>query len=295
MKGKDFFPMSPEIIESVIEEMGDGISIQDTNFKVLYQNGVHKGFIGEHTGEYCYKAYEKKENICDGCPVAMSFEDNKVHTAERVVTINDELKYFEITSSTLKDPDGNIIGAIENVRDITERRKVEEALKESEERYLLLFTNVPFGWAYHKIIVDGNNKPIDYIFLEVNDAFEKQTGLKREDSIGNKVTEVLPGIEKDPANWIGRYGEVAQTGKGIRFDNYAEPLGKWFSVTAFSPKKGYFIVVFDDITERKKAEEELKARTEELKRINKAFVGRELKMVELKKEIEELKARSGKS
>ena len=152
--------------------------------------------------------------------------------------------------------------------DVTEHRKVEEALKESEERYRMLFMNVPFGWAYHRIIVDGNNKPIDYIFLEVNDAFEKQTGLKREDSIGNKVTEVLPGIEKDPANWIGRYGEVAQTGKGIRFDNYAEPLGKWFSVTAFSPKKGYFIVVFDDITKRMKAEEELEIRAKEIDALN---------------------------
>lgn len=72
-------------------------------------------------------------------------------------------------------------------------------LKESEQKYKQFFTTVPNGWAYHKIIVDQNYKPIDYIFLEVNDAFEKLTGLKRKKIIGKKVTEVLPGIESDPA------------------------------------------------------------------------------------------------
>ena len=67
MKGRDGFQMSPELIESVIEGMGDGISIQDTSFKVLYQNEIHKGFVGEHIGEYCYKGYEKREKIFFYC------------------------------------------------------------------------------------------------------------------------------------------------------------------------------------------------------------------------------------
>ena len=114
------------------------------------------------------------------------------------------------------------------------------------------------GFAYHKIIVDKSGKPIDYVFLEVNHAFEKMTGLKRERIIGKKVTEILLGIEKDPANWIGVYGKVALTGKPAQFENHAENLGKWFKVVAYCPEKCYFVALLEDITERKKAENSLR-------------------------------------
>ena len=113
------------------------------------------------------------------------------------------------------------------------------------------------GFAYHKIVVDKAGKPIDYIFLEVNHAFEKMTGLKRAQIIGKKVTEVLIGIEKDPADWIGVYGRVALTGEPVEFENHAEPLGKWYRISAYCPEKGYFVALFEDISERKKAEYEL--------------------------------------
>ena len=114
------------------------------------------------------------------------------------------------------------------------------------------------GFAYHKILVNKAGKPVDYVFLEVNHAFEKMTGLKRERIIGKKVTEVLVGIEKDPADWIGVYGRVALTGEPVEFENHAEPLGKWYRVSAYCPEKGHFVALFEEITERKKAEEALK-------------------------------------
>lgn len=129
-------------------------------------------------------------------------------------------------------------------------------LKKSEQKYRRFFETVRNGWAYHKIVVDDKNNPVDYIFLEINPAFELQTGLKRENVIGKKVTEVLPEIEKDPADWIGRYGKVALTGESISFENYSESIKKWYTVTASSPEKGYFIAVFEDIDERKKNEKE---------------------------------------
>jgi PAS domain S-box-containing protein len=113
------------------------------------------------------------------------------------------------------------------------------------------------GFAYHKIVVDKSGRPIDYVFLEINHAFEKMTGLKREQIIGKKVTEVLPGIEKDPADWIGVYGKVALTGEPVQFENHAVPLAKWYKVSAYCPEKGYFVALFEDVTERKKSEQEL--------------------------------------
>ena len=123
------------------------------------------------------------------------------------------------------------------------------------------------GFAYHKIVVDKSGKPVDYVFLEVNHAFEKMTDLKRESIIGKKVTEVLIGIEKDPADWIGIYGKVALTGEPVQFENHAEPLGKWYNVSAYCPEKGYFVALFEDITEIKKAEQELQRRNMKISEI----------------------------
>jgi PAS domain S-box-containing protein len=130
------------------------------------------------------------------------------------------------------------------------------------KQFDMFFDKMLDGFAYHKIVVDKAGKPVDYVFLEVNHAFEKMTGLKRERIIGKKVTEILPGIEKDPANWIGVYGKVALTGEPVQFENQAEPLGKWFKVIAYCPEKNHFVALFEDITERKKSEEALRVSEE---------------------------------
>ena len=121
-----------------------------------------------------------------------------------------------------------------------------------------LSANMMNGFAYHKIIFDRDGKPVDYVFLEVNEAFERLTGLKRQQILGKRVTEVLIGIEKDPADWICVYGKVALTGEPVKFENYSKGLDKWFVVSAFSLKKGYFVATFEEITQRKKAEQALR-------------------------------------
>ena len=109
-------------------------------------------------------------------------------------------------------------------QDISSQKEAEKALVESEKKYRRFFTTVNNGWAYHKVVTDEKNRPVDYIFLEVNAAYEKLTGLVKENIIGKRVTEVLPGIEQDQARWIERFGGVALTGKSISFENYVEPL-----------------------------------------------------------------------
>lgn len=151
--------------------------------------------------------------------------------------------------------------------DITERLEAEKKIKESEEKYRSLFENMTVGFAYHKIIVDENNIPIDYQFLEANPAFEKLTGLNTNEIIGKPVTEVLPGIENDPVDWISKYGRVALTGIPITFESYAEPLDQWYSVLSYSPKKGYFAVTFTNITDRKKSVQNLRKSEEKYRLI----------------------------
>jgi PAS domain S-box-containing protein len=123
--------------------------------------------------------------------------------------------------------------------------------------YKSLFDKMLNGFAVYRITTDEQGKPNDFIVLEVNKAFEKLTGLKREYILGKKITEVLPGIEKDPANWIARFGNVALSGDEARFDQYVELLKKWYSIYSFCPQRGYFAVVFNDITDHWRMESDL--------------------------------------
>jgi two-component system CheB/CheR fusion protein len=124
--------------------------------------------------------------------------------------------------------------------------------------YQLLFQHAVSGHAVHEIVVDDAGRPVDYVFLEVNSAFERQTGLAREAVLGRRVTEVLPGIERDPADWIGRYGRVALGGAPEHFQQYSAVLERWYDVTAFSPARGFFAVVFSDVTEHRRLHEALR-------------------------------------
>jgi len=120
-----------------------------------------------------------------------------------------------------------------------------------KDKHRLLVENLPDAFAHHQLVVDENDNPVDYIFIKVNPFFEEITGLKKEDILGKKITEVLPDLKFSDFDWIGAYGKVALTGKGVHAEAFSEPLGRWYEVVAFSNEKGYFVTVFKDVNELK--------------------------------------------
>jgi PAS domain S-box-containing protein len=151
-------------------------------------------------------------------------------------------------------------------REITKRKKLHEALQESETRYRSLFNTMTEGFALHEIVCDDKGAPCDYRFLDVNPAFEEMTGLKRDDIVGKLQREVLPN--SDP-KWIRIYGEVTLTGNPIHFEDYFPDQKRYYDVLAYRPAPRQFAVIFTDITVRKQVEEALRVKTEQLENAGK--------------------------
>jgi len=153
-----------EIVENgIIEAIGDALSIHDTNFKILYQNEKAKKIIGNHTGKFCYKAFEQKDSICEDCPLALTFTDGKVRTVERRNPSRKEL-IVEITTSAIRDSHGDIIAGIEVVRDITRRKRWEDereklilGLQESLSKVKTLKGLLPICSSCNKIRDENDN------------------------------------------------------------------------------------------------------------------------------------------
>ncbi len=120
-----------------------------------------------------------------------------------------------------------------------------------------LLMHAPFGYAYHRIILNEAGKAVDYVFLDVNPAFERITGLRKERIVDQPVTRILPGIQTASFDWIGFYGDIALNGGNQTFEQYSEPLGKWFQIQAHSSEKGCFSTIFVDITAEKEKSLEL--------------------------------------
>lgn len=120
-----------------------------------------------------------------------------------------------------------------------------------------LFKSPILGYAHHKIILDANGKAVDYEFLEINQTFEKLTGLKMDEIIGKTVTQVIPGIQESEFDWIAYYADIALNGGEKEFEQYSEALQKWYKVHVYSEEYLYFTTMFIDITSSKKDTEEL--------------------------------------
>jgi len=173
----------------------------------------------------------------------------------------------------LRDEGGQVIAAMVLALDITERKRAEEAFRESEQRYSTLFNAKTNGISHCRVIIDEQGRPIDYEILQVNEAYEQITGIKRANIEGHRAREVFPGIENFAFDYIGNYGRVALEGGELNIEVFFEPLRQWLSIYIYSPKPGEFTAIFTDISQRKQAETLLKERNEALQESEKRLRG----------------------
>lgn len=138
----------------------------------------------------------------------------------------------------------------QNMPDLTE-----DDLRSMYESMITLF-------SYFKMIYDADGRPVDYIVLAVNRAFEEETGMKRADIVGKNILNIFPQTE---SHWIECFGRVAKSGVPEHITEYSAALGKWYSLHAFSPKVGNFAVTVSDVTRYVQEQEMLTQTSDELK------------------------------
>ncbi|MDI6401944.1 PAS domain S-box protein, partial [Balneolaceae bacterium ANBcel3] len=269
---------SREKLRATLLSIGDGVLVSDENGNLIQMNPVAEELTGwtweEAKGRpvhTIFKIVDTKTRVPLEDPVM-----KVLRTAQTITLSNDTLlltksgKAFQIADSAapIKNEEGHVSGVVIVFSDVSEKYEQAEKLRESENRFRMLFENMTAGFALHEMIYDANGTPVDYRYLELNPAFERLTGGKSEDLVGRTVLEVMP--ETEPY-WIEVFGKVAKTGNPTSYENYSKEVGKYFDVYAFSPEKDQFAVVFVDITDRKRAEEKVKATMHEMNLLKSAL------------------------
>lgn len=261
---KNILEQSPlkgdERFRSTLDNMLEGCQILSTEWKYLYLNKAAEVHNRRPNEELVGRVYMSmwpgiEETEVFGLIKKCMEERISQHLENEFIFPDGSKGWFDIRINRI--PEGIFILSI----DITDRKnaesariQVENSLKTSEELYRNLFENMLNGFAYCRMIYENGN-PVDFIYLNVNEAFGNLTGLKN--VTGKKVSEVIPGIMETDPGLISTYSKVALTGEPEVFEVYVEAMKMWFSISVYSPKKEYFVAVFDMISERKKIESAL--------------------------------------
>jgi PAS domain S-box-containing protein len=244
---------------TVVRDSNDAITIQDFEGRITAWNHGAELMYGYSEAEALEmniehltapgKVSEQKDfvrRLLAGEAVT-SLETQRVTKDGRILDV-------WMTVTKLVDKAGKPIGIASTERDTTERKREADALRQSEERYRTLFSTLNEGVCIIEVLFDAHDRPVDYRFLEINPAFEAQTGLRN--ALGKRMRELAP---KHEAYWFEIYGKVAVTGEPARFTNEARALHRWYDVSAYrvgGRDSHRVAILFSDITARKREAEE---------------------------------------
>jgi len=268
-QAEDSLRESEEKFRSIVDNIGIGVAMISPDMEILSLNNQMKKWnpqIDLKQKSICYRAFNNppREENCSYCPTIKTLKDGEVHEAITETPMNGQIFNYRIISSPIKDNSGKVVAAIEMVEDITERKKMEEALSENEERFRVLFN------GSHDALMTLDVP--DFKFTSVNAAAIKLFGFKEEKELVNlHPWDISPEAQPDGKKSIEKGREMSEA--ALRegscyfewvhksFDGREFPCTILLSVLTFGGKKIVQASV-RDITDRKKIEDELTRKTE---------------------------------
>ena len=250
-----------DIFHALMTSLEYGLSIQDREFNIIYQNTYSRNWFGDRTGKNkCYQAYEARDGICEGCPVEKAFRDGAPHDSERTVTMpTGEHLIFAISAVPIRDAEGNIIAGLEIVREITARKESEKQLAENERRLSALMNNLP-GVAYR--CRNDSNWTMEYL----SNGCEALVGYTPTDLLENSAISFNDLIHPDDRQPVWASVQAALAEKKPYQVTYrvqtAQGEGKWVWEKGngiFDPSGNILALegFITDITEHKRIEQAL--------------------------------------
>jgi PAS domain S-box-containing protein len=251
---------SEGLLRSIADHTEDMILVKDRDSRYLFMNPAGLRFV-ERSLDQILGRTDMEWNPNTAEAAGFMAADHRVVTSGQAETVEEEVtspggvkRIFLTTKTPRLDAEGHVTGVVGVCRDITRRKRMLEALEESEERFRTLYTSMTEIVALHEVVTDSEGKAADYRILDCNPAFTKITGISRDRAIGALASE-LYGTGKAP--FLEIYARVADTGEPASFDAFFAPVAKHLEVSVFSPKRGQFATIASDITDRKGTETRL--------------------------------------
>jgi len=244
------YQKSKQEYQTLFEEVPCQISVQDREFRIIQVNRVFQERFGDRLGDYCYRAYKGRDEICPICPVDNTFSTGQPHFSEEVVLGKDGNPVFILVStSPIFSEEGEVTAAIEMSTDITQVRLLEQELKRSEEKYRTLFNSDP-----NPIFV------LDLNTLEIQDANEralKSYGYDKEELLGKSFLDLAEPLEWDRLRKVSwdKEGAVFKVKHYTRNDESILVNIRFSSLKDLGQET--VIVTTSDVTERVKSDEQL--------------------------------------
>lgn len=262
--------LDPRILEAVISNIGTGFVVSDLQGNILFQNDASQRMhdfryeyeelthLDEFTETFILEYPDGGKIPVDKWPLPLAIKGDYFRDY-LVKLINPrsrgrKVKFISYNTVPIYDKNGTKSYIVITMTDLTEITESTQQLNESRLRYQSLFNNTTMAMAHCRIITDDSGVPCDYEIIQINDAYTSISGIKKNDIEGKNASEVFPGIRNFSFDFITRYGKIALEGGEINEEIFDERFRKYISLYAYSPMKGEFTSIFNDITQRKDIE-----------------------------------------